>query len=68
MEDTNFLDGAGVPLGFGMLLMQHTDAMLRFKSLSSEEQKSILDGAHHCDTREKMEHYVEQLVQNRLAH
>ena len=35
-----------LPLGFGMALAQHPEAMARFSALSEEEQQAIIDGTH----------------------
>ena len=35
-----------LPLGFGMALAQHPEAMARFAALSEAEQQASIDGAH----------------------
>ena len=51
-----------LPLGFGMALAQHPEAMARFAGLSEEEQQAIIDGAHAVRSKEEMQAYVERLM------
>ena len=51
-----------LPLGFGMALAQHPEAMARFAGLSEEEQQAIIDGAHAVRSKQEMRSYVENLM------
>ena len=51
-----------LPLGFGMVLAQHPEAMARFSALPEEEQKAIIDGAHAVRSKQEMRAYVENLM------
>ena len=51
-----------LPLGFGMALAQHPEAMARFAGLTEEEQQAIIDGAHAVRSRQEMRAYVENLM------
>ena len=50
-----------LPVGFGMALAQHPDAMAHFSSLSETEQRAIIDGTRSIQTRQEMQTYVENL-------
>ena len=58
----NFVDGPGVPMGFGMALAQNPDAMDVFSSLTGEQRKQILDKTHRIGSRAEMRAYVDSLV------
>ena len=58
----NFVDGPGVPLGFGMALAQNPDAMDVFSSLTGEQRKRVLDKTHRISSRAEMRAYVDSLV------
>ena len=51
-----------LPLGFGMALAQHPEAMARFAALSEAEQQAMIDGAHAVRSKEEMRCYVERLT------
>ena len=51
-----------LPLGFGMALAQHPEAMARFSTLSEEEQQAIINGTHAVRSKEEMQAYVERLM------
>ncbi len=51
-----------LPLGFGMALTQHPEAMARFNALSEEEQKAIINGTHAVHSKQEMQAYVENLM------
>ena len=50
-----------LPLGFGMALAQHPEAMQRFCALSEEEQRAIVGHTHSIDSKQEMQAYVEDL-------
>ena len=51
-----------LPLGFGMALAQHPEAMAHFADLTEEEQQAIIDGAHAVRSKQEMRAYVENLM------
>ena len=51
-----------LPLGLGMALAQHPEAMARFAGLSEEEQQAIIDGAHAVRSKQEMRSYVQDLL------
>ena len=51
-----------LPLGFGMALAQHPEAMARFAALSEAEQQAIIDGTHAVRSKQEMQTYVENLM------
>ena len=52
-----------LPLGFGMALAQHPDAMARFAAMSEAEQKAFIDGTYAVRSKQEMQSYIEQLIQ-----
>ncbi|MDY3692001.1 MAG: hypothetical protein SO072_08520 [Dysosmobacter sp.] len=52
-----------LPLGLGMALAQHPEAMTRFAALPEAEQQTVIDGAHVVRSKEEMRAYVERLMQ-----
>ena len=52
-----------LPLGFGMALAQHPEAMARFASLSEADRQAIIDGAHAVRSKQEMHSYVEKLME-----
>ena len=56
------IDMEELPLGLGMALAQHPEAMARFAGLSEEEQQAIIDGAHAVHSKQEMQAYVENLM------
>lgn len=51
-----------LPMGFGMALAQHPEAMQRFAALSEAEQQAIVSGTHAVRSKREMQAYVEQLM------
>lgn len=51
-----------LPLGFGMALAQHPEAMERFAGLPETEQQAIIDGVHAVRSKQEMQAYVERLI------
>ena len=56
------MEAQELPLGFGMALAQHPEAMQRFAALPEAEQQAIIDGTHQVRSREEMQAYVERLM------
>ena len=57
------MDQQELPLGFGMALAQHPDAMARFAAMSEAEQKAFVDGVYAVQSKREMQAYIEQLIQ-----
>ncbi len=53
-----------LPLGFGMALAQHPDAMKRFSDMSESEQAEILSQVHNVSSKKEMQQFVSKLTQN----
>lgn len=51
-----------LPMGFGMALAQHPEAMARFSALSEAEQQAIVEGTHTVHSKREMQAYVEQMM------
>ena len=58
----NFVDGPGVPLGFGMALAQNPDAMDVFSGLTEAQRQKVLDKSRRIRSRAEMRSYVDSLV------
>ena len=58
----NFVDGPGIPLGFGMALAQNPDAMDVFSSLTEEQRRKVLRKTRRIGSKEEMRAYVDSLV------
>lgn len=50
-----------LPIGFTMELAQHSDALIRFSSMSKDEQQEIIGQARNASSREEMRHLVESI-------
>ena len=51
-----------IPLSFGMLLAQNTEALRAFGRMSLTQRQSIIDGAWQIHNRQDMERYVSRLT------
>jgi hypothetical protein len=58
----NFVDGTGIPLGFGMALAQNPEAMEKFAAMTGEQRQGILNKAHTIRSKDEMYSYVNSLV------
>ena len=67
MDNNNFANGEGVPMGFGMALAQNSKAMDCFSSLSDNERQSIINGAHNIRSKNEMQSYVQQLADHNFS-
>ena len=54
---------ADLPLGFGMALAQHPQAMDRFVHMTDREQEQILSQIHNINSKEEMQSFVARLTQ-----
>lgn len=52
-----------LPLGFGMALAQHPDAMEKFSHLPEAEKSQVLAQAHQAASKEEMQSLVKKLAQ-----
>lgn len=50
-----------LPLGFGMALAQHPEAMQRFCALPEAEQRTVVAHTHDIHSKGEMQAYVENL-------
>ena len=58
----NFVDGPGVPLGFGMALAQNPDAMDVFSGLTEDQRQRVLSKSRRIRSKAEMRAYVDSLV------
>jgi hypothetical protein len=58
----NFVDGDGIPLGFGMALAQNPDAMEKFSAMTDAQRQGVLSKAHGIRSKDEMRDYVDSLV------
>ena len=52
-----------LPLGLGMALAQHPEAMERFSTLPEAEQRAVIAGAHALRSKREMQALVERLME-----
>ncbi len=50
-----------LPLGFGMALAQHPEAMERFANMSESEKEDVLSQLHSIKSKQEMKNYVTNL-------
>lgn len=62
MTNGNFVNGEGIPLGFGMALAQNPKAMDVFAALSQEQRKDVIRKTGAIRSKEEMRSYVDSLV------
>lgn len=58
----NFINGPGVPLGFGMALAQNPDAMDVFSGLTQAQREQVLEKSRRVRSKAEMRSYVDSLV------
>ena len=51
-----------LPLGFGMALAQHPEAMKNFSDMDESQIQKVLDEIHGIDSKKEMQAYVKTLV------
>lgn len=51
-----------LPLGFGMALAQHEDAMQIFAKLPRTQQRTLIHQASQVRSKQEMEHLVESIT------
>lgn len=59
----NYVDGQGIPLGFGMALAQNNEAMNYFASLDDQRKQEVINNCHGIQSKEEMRQYVSSLVE-----
>ena len=52
-----------LPLGFGMTLAQHQQAMEKFSRMTDAEKSQVLAQAHQAASKEEMQSLVKKLAQ-----
>ena len=52
-----------IPLGLGMALAQHVDAMQYFASLPKNEQQQIINHTHTIGSKQEMRAFVQSLAE-----
>jgi len=58
----NLLSDDGIPLGFGMALMQNPIAYTRFFELTPQRRESLISGAHNIGSKQEMKDYVNHIA------
>ncbi|MCD8088243.1 MAG: hypothetical protein LUE22_06625 [Oscillospiraceae bacterium] len=58
----NYVNGEGVPLGFGMALAQNPDAMDVFAGLTEAQRRQVVEKTGRIHSKEEMRSYVDSLV------
>lgn len=51
-----------LPLGFGMALAQHPQAMKKFADMSDSQKQKILEEIHGIESKKEMQAYVATLA------
>jgi transketolase len=62
MDDKNFTNGQGVPMGLGMALAQNIDAMTYFSSLGDREKEQVINQTHTIQSKDEMRQFVSSMV------
>lgn len=65
MENKSLMKGE-IPLGLGMALAQNSTALMKFASLSEQQQQQMIQHTHSIQSKEEMQAYVNHLAQNHL--
>lgn len=50
-----------LPLGFGMSLLQNADATMYFNSLTTDEQKRLIEKTHNVNSKNEMKAFIDTL-------
>lgn len=59
----NYVDGQGIPLGFGMALAQNSEAMNYFASLDEQSKQEVINNCHGVQSKNEMRQYVSSLTE-----
>jgi len=62
IDNHNFINGIGIPLGLGMALAQNNRAMAVFSGLNEDERRGVIDRTHNIGSTEEMREFVDSLV------
>ena len=60
-------DGRDLPLGLGMQLAQHPDAMDAFGNLTQPERDSVVDYIQGCETSAGARERIAEVIQGLMA-
>jgi hypothetical protein len=60
--EKNYVNGDGIPLGFGMALAQNDAAMNYFSSLDEQGKRQVVDNCHNVHSKSEMRQYVSNLT------
>ncbi|WFR56051.1 hypothetical protein QA584_20890 [Anaerocolumna sp. AGMB13025] len=61
--EQNFVDGEGIPLGFGMALAQNSEAMNYFAALDEQSKQNVINNCHGVRSKSEMRQYVSSLTE-----
>ncbi len=61
--EKNYVNGNGIPLGFGMALAQNSEAMDYFASLDDQKKQEVIDNCHGVRSKNEMRQYVSNLAE-----
>lgn len=62
-EEVNAMDPIrDLPLGFGMALARHFQAMQRFSAMSPEQRQTILNQLDTISSKEEMDAFVQRIA------
>ena len=53
-----------LPLGFGMALAQHPEAMNRFANMDDSQKEKVLSEVHNIKSKQEMKTFVANLASN----
>lgn len=56
-----------LPLGFGMALAQHPQAMEHFCAMPENRQKQIIARTHSIQSKQEMHAFVQELAGNKTS-
>ncbi len=65
MDSQNYVNGEGIPIGFGMALAQTRRAFDSFATMPRATQESIIEGTHQIHSKQEMKQYVSSILQGR---
>ncbi len=63
MMEKNYVDGNGIPLGFGMALAQNSEAMNYFSALDEQQKREVIENCHGVGSKNEMRQYVSNLTE-----
>ena len=63
VREVKIMEKFGIPLALGMALSENPDAMQVFSHLPENKRQQIISGTHTVKSKEEMQKYVNDLVQ-----